>query len=235
MRVLSDLVMQSSAIVLNDDQDFPATPRIGQFCFTDGVLYIYATLKGISTWYPLTNKSLYYVHAQGIASLSWSVAHNLESQDLIMMVYDEYNVVQLATEFEFVDANNINILFTEATKGRAVIFAATDEYGAGGSSDSESVVPKIIKTNYTAITGDVLLVDTRLNAVTIYLPASPVLGDEVFCIDGGASWGTNNITINGNGNNILGDLEDLVGDISVRSFCMIYYDDPTIGWTLKYF
>jgi hypothetical protein len=139
MQILHNLRMKSSTIVLSAEESFPSSPSIGQFCFTDGILYIYATLKDLTTWYPLTNKSLYYVHSQGVASTSWSIEHNLNSKNLIIMVYDYDDVMQLVSDITFTDNDNIILEFTEATRGRAVIFAATDEYGLSGTNSSSAV------------------------------------------------------------------------------------------------
>ena len=170
MQVFTDLLMKSSALILNDDQDFPSNPRIGQFCFKEGILYIYATIQGISTWYPLTNKSLYYVHIQGLSALNWTINHGLKTSNLIIMVYDNNNVVQLATDLDFVDDNTLIIGFTEVTKGKAVIFAATDEYGASGAMSGVFTVDSEINQLALSIHPGALIVAIRsdLNETYIY-------------------------------------------------------------------
>ena len=59
------------------------------------------------------------------------------------------------------------------------------------------------KTTYTAVASDQIVVDTVANPVTITLPSSPAVGDEVTIMDGSASNGfaTNNCIIDRNGSN----------------------------------
>ncbi|MGY9060314.1 MAG: hypothetical protein ACKVHI_11080, partial [Candidatus Puniceispirillales bacterium] len=62
------------------------------------------------------------------------------------------------------------------------------------------------KTTYTAVASDQIVVDTAANPVTISLPASPAVSDEVTIMDGSATGGfaTNNCIIDRNGSNIEG-------------------------------
>lgn len=161
MRILTNLLMKSSTIILNDNQDFPSSPSIGEFCFTGGILYIYATINGITSWFPITNKINYYVHSQGIASLQWSVEHNLGSDDLIFMVYDHMDEMQLVSTVEFVDNDNITLDFAVATRGKAIIFAASGGVGSGGGGGGGV-------TSVNTRTGDVTLAkaDVGLTNVT---------------------------------------------------------------------
>lgn len=60
-------------------------------------------------------------------------------------------------------------------------------------------------SNFTAATSDTYIpVDTTSGAVTITLPASPDNGERHIIADVGGNAATNNITVNGNGHNIIG-------------------------------
>jgi hypothetical protein len=62
-----------------------------------------------------------------------------------------------------------------------------------------------IKTsNYTASDGDNLFVDTSGGAVTITLPASPSIGNQVKLVDAEGTFGTNNLTVGRNSQKIQG-------------------------------
>ena len=75
---------------------------------------------------------------------------------------------------------------------------------------------------YTAVKGDQLLIDTSSgginSSVTVTLPASPAIGDEVTFIDSGNFVNSNNLTIARNGSNILGAASNLVVSVNGFSF-----------------
>lgn len=90
------------------------------------------------------------------------------------------------------------------------------------------------KTSYTAVAGDQIVVDTVANPVTISLPSSPAVGDEVTIMDGSASNGfaTNNCTINRNGSNIEGAASNDTLATNNQSVTLIYVNS-TKGWLYK--
>jgi len=90
------------------------------------------------------------------------------------------------------------------------------------------------KTTYTAVAGDQIVVDTVANPVTITLPSSPAVGDEVTIMDGSASNGfaTNNCTINRNGSNIEGAASNDTLATNNQSVTLIYVNS-TKGWLYK--
>lgn len=138
-KVLTNLLFKGSTVVLDETADFPANPEIGQFCFKGGVLYIFAIIDTLETWYPLTNKNSHFVFTQGISSTSWVISHNLQSTDLIFMAYDENDVQIVPSGVTFNSDNQITLSFTEATKGRAIVFGATETYTPAISTAQLSV------------------------------------------------------------------------------------------------
>ena len=89
---------------------------------------------------------------------------------------------------------------------------------------------------YTTVNGDQVLVDTSGSGigapVTINLPASPSVGDEVHFIDSGNNLASNNLTIGRNGSNILGSASDLVVSTNTAAFTLVYVN-ATRGWAYK--
>jgi len=90
-------------------------------------------------------------------------------------------------------------------------------------------------TAYTAVAGDNLLIDTQAAQVTITLPASPAMGDEVSFMDVSPSggFGTNKVTINRNSQPIRGaasDLELVTNNQSIK----LRYTNATKGWQYVY-
>jgi hypothetical protein len=90
------------------------------------------------------------------------------------------------------------------------------------------------KVAYTAVAGDQIVVDTVANPVTITLPASPAVGDEVTIMDGSASNGfaTNNCIVARNGSNIEGAASD--DTLATNNQCVtLIFANTAKGWLYK--
>ena len=89
---------------------------------------------------------------------------------------------------------------------------------------------------YTAVNNDQLLIDTSgagiSSSVTVTLPASPAIGNEVTFIDSGNNLSSNNLTIARNGSNILGAASNLVVSANGSAFTLVYVN-ATRGWVYK--
>jgi len=104
-----------------------------------------------------------------------------------------------------------------------------------GSSTSKvkilgNLVPKWKPTNrnYEAVVGDRLLIDTGFNNVSITLPATPIVGDEVHFIDQ-VGIGTYSLYILRNGNLINAAANDIVITTPGKAFALVYAG-TTRGW-----
>jgi hypothetical protein len=98
--------------------------------------------------------------------------------------------------------------------------------GLGGGN------PWAIKTtNYNAVNGDRLVINTSASALTITLPASPTFGDTVRFIDGTSTFDINALTVARNGQPIMGDSADLTVNTRNAAFGLVYYN-ATYGWRL---
>jgi len=90
-----------------------------------------------------------------------------------------------------------------------------------------------VKTSdFTAVAGEGYFVNTTSGAVSVTLPASPSLGDEVSVVDYAGTADTNNITINRNSHKIQGDASNLTISTERAGFTLVYVD-ATQGWLLK--
>ena len=91
-------------------------------------------------------------------------------------------------------------------------------------------------TTYTAVNGDQVLIDTSGGgigtAITINLPASPSIGNEVTFIDSGDNFASNNLTVGRNSSNINGTASDLVVSTNASAFTLVYVN-ATRGWVYK--
>ena len=89
---------------------------------------------------------------------------------------------------------------------------------------------------YTTVNGDQVLIDTSGSGIsgpiTINLPASPVIGNEVTFIDSGNNLASNNLTIGRNGSNINGAASNLVVSANASAFTLVYVN-ATRGWVYK--
>jgi hypothetical protein len=89
---------------------------------------------------------------------------------------------------------------------------------------------------YTAVNGDQILINTSGSGigapVTINLPASPSVGDEVHFIDSGNNLASNNLTIGRNSSNINGSASNLVVSTNLAAFTLVYVN-ATLGWVYK--
>jgi hypothetical protein len=83
----------------------------------------------------------------------------------------------------------------------------------------------------TLFAGQKVLVDTSASAITLTLPASPSLGNEIRIIDATGNSATNNITVARNGSNIMGLAEDFIINIDEAAFGLVYFN-ASRGWVL---
>ena len=90
-------------------------------------------------------------------------------------------------------------------------------------------------TAYTAVPGDNLLIDTAAAQVTITLPASPTMGDEVSIMDvsGTGGFGSNKVIVNRNSQPIRGAASNL--DLTANNQSIkLRYTNATKGWQYVY-
>lgn len=87
------------------------------------------------------------------------------------------------------------------SSGESVSTGNWTQFTSTGSTSSSNGI-EIKSSNFTAVAGKKYWVDTTAGAVTMTLPASPTAGDWVSFYDAEFMWGTNQPTVNGNGNNV---------------------------------
>ena len=75
-------------------------------------------------------------------------------------------------------------------------------------------------------------VNTTSAAITMTLPSSPSLGDEVSIIDYAGTFDTNNLTVGRNSQPIMGSAADLTVSTERAAFTLVYVDS-TQGWLLR--
>jgi hypothetical protein len=91
---------------------------------------------------------------------------------------------------------------------------------------------QIITSNYTAVSGDDLFVDVTAGALSITLPAAPLLSDQPITIcHAGGNVVANNITVLRNGKPIMGLNEDMIISTNNASLELAYMNSVA-GWRL---
>jgi len=93
----------------------------------------------------------------------------------------------------------------------------------------QSVITADGSTSTNAIAGQGYFIDTTSAAHTINLPSSPSIGDSIAITDYAGTFGTNNLTITRNGNNIQGVANDSLINTNRASIVLVYVDS-TKGW-----
>jgi len=85
---------------------------------------------------------------------------------------------------------------------------------------------------YTTVAGAQIFANTTANPITITLPASPAVGDEVTGIDTRGTFASNNLTFDRNGSPINGAASNLVLSNNGQALTLVYVD-ATRGWAYK--
>ncbi len=147
-----------------------------------------------------------------------------------------------------VDGANGNITITPNGSGNIVLDGLTFP-NADGSADtflktngsgtlsfaevSGGTSWQAVKTsNFTAAAGEGYFINTTSGAITMTLPSSPTIGDEIAFIDYAGTFDTNNLTVGRNSEKINGSAADLTV-ATERAANTLVYTDGTQGWLLK--
>lgn len=91
----------------------------------------------------------------------------------------------------------------------------------------------VTTANVTAASKDGLLLDVSGGAFTVTLPATPSLGDYVAFAHAAGDLSTNKVTVDRNGENILGQASNLdIDSDNVANFQLVYAG-ATAGWRIS--
>jgi len=118
-------VAQGATIRFDNGSVFTSNPSSGQICFKEQILYIYATINNVSTWFPLTTVRDKYVHSQGGMASTWTITHNFGITDVIFVAYDSEGTVLIVNPTN-ITANSFELVFQEAEIGKVITFASRE-------------------------------------------------------------------------------------------------------------
>ena len=167
-RIYNDVALHGALVMSKNESGFPENPQIGTIIVKDYCLYAYIRIGGMETWYPFANKTNSYVHVQGEAALTWTVDHNLGTDDVWMQVKDESgNIVRVGKTT--IDENSFTLNFTQATKGTVVVVApdTIDVPGVKATSINVANDSVIIDNSGVRVNGSYVLtsanIETQIN------------------------------------------------------------------------
>ncbi len=149
------------------------------------------------------------------------------SEDYTLINID--GVSQLHSAYTVANANVT--LSSPPAIGAAIEVMTFNLGGAAGGGGSTGYTYAEANANLTATVNTKYIVNTNSANLTITLPSSPVLGDEVGIIDGTGNASIHAITIGRNGGNIQGEASDMTVTTNRSAFTLVYYNVAQ-GWIL---
>ena len=148
-------------------------------------------------------------------------------------------LLQDSDDYTANNGSTITLLTAPDSEDVLVVYRYLGTQVAGFDSDqvvsiineNASTLPWVEKTSSVAVTAGQKIIVNTSTAVTLTLPASASLGDEIRIIDGTGTAATNNITVARNGHNIMGSASDLTINLNAAGIGLVYYN-ASRGWIL---
>jgi len=114
--------------------------------------------------------------------------------------------------------------------GQSLVYNA----GTGQWTNATAGSPPFVEVtgNTTLVAGGQYFANTTNGAITLTLPASPSIGDQVTIIDAAGTASANNITVARNAQRIQGVSQDLLIDSDRAAFTLVYYNFIN-GWLFR--
>lgn len=162
---LADLELHGQMVFANSQSELPATASLGTMAFKDGVIYAYMKLGGMETWYPFANKTNSYIHVQGLAMTTWTVQHNLGTENVWYVVKNDAGQI-LSVGRTHIDENTFQLNFTSAVKGSVVVVApdTIDVPAVKATSINVGNGAVLIDTSGVRVNGEYVLTDASIDA-----------------------------------------------------------------------
>lgn len=148
-----------------------------------------------------------------------------------------YTIVVVSGVFQLKGTYSLSgttLTFSEAPPNGASVEVTTINSGVSVPSGSAGVVGYTyqgISANTTLTPNVKYLVNTSASNITLTLPSTATLGDEIGIIDGTGTAATHELTVYPNGGNIMGNSGNLVITTNRAAFSLVYFNE-TQGWVM---
>ena len=127
-----------------------------------GILFIFANLGGVETWFPLNRPQAHYIHSQGAPAMEWTIYHNLGSKEVVVTVYnDDDEIIDVYVQHKETpeDGWHTTVRLAEAGTGYAVIFGREN-------LTTPTINTQVMHvTNELTIQGNTAMTDSDIQAV----------------------------------------------------------------------
>ena len=108
--------------VFGIEENFPANPRPGRFCFKDKVFYLCTEIAGgLPVWVPITQQITMKKHVQNVAQMEWTIPHNLNTADVFVQVYDAQGNWLIPDAINNSVFNQVTVAFNTPMTGYAIL------------------------------------------------------------------------------------------------------------------
>jgi len=132
---------------------------------------------------------------------------------------------------DYTETNTSTVTFSTPMSGGEEVLFLKMVVGAGGGGGGGGLTWQIISSSTTAAPSNGYAIDASGGSVTLTLPGSPNLYDQVGFVDHTGSATTNTITINPNGGRIRGQTGNLIVDRNYSGGTLLYVGGSH-GWVL---
>ena len=138
--------------------------------------------------------------------------------DLQTQITEIYNLVNILAQGGYLLQEDGFKLTLEDGTG----FLLLEDIDGGTGTGTDNPVYKYKTADYTAVSGEIIFVDSSGGVITIDAPASPVEGDWFGVWDTGGAAEANNVTVDRNGSTIDGVAENYVLDMDYGRWDLMY-------------
>jgi hypothetical protein len=129
---IKSIVTDNRVIARFSDKFLPKVARHGELYVVDGILYLYATLadgEERGRWFPLTDEKEVYTFEQPTDLLEWVIPVEFHTNDLQIIVYDNFGKVFGQSFGVDVSLNSVKITFDSPLSGQAYLFVSKPKTG----------------------------------------------------------------------------------------------------------